>query len=126
MQDKILFEYTNLQVRTVSKDSFNQMLLLLFFRNFDHTSRLFRDVYDLVLKCIIVSYELHKLKSLVFICYLSPDSSTSCLIGALVPYHSHLLLLLNHVAIVGNLCFVEALMVNNVYLISTLINKDFY
>ena len=35
---------------------------------------------------------------------------TSSLIRALLPYHSHLLLLLTHVVIVVNLCCVEGLM----------------
>ena len=42
--------------------------------------------------------------------YLSSVSSNSCLIRALVPYYSHLLLLLNHVVIVVKLCSVEGLM----------------
>ena len=41
---------------------------------------------------------------------LYSDWSTSYLIMALIPYHSHLLLLLNHVVIVVNLCCVEGLM----------------
>ena len=40
---------------------------------------------------------------------LYSDWSTSYLIRALVPYHSHLLLLLNHVVIVVKLCCVEGL-----------------
>ena len=67
-------------------------------------------------KCSIVSYELQKTlvslsthevcHLLTCIGYLYSDSSTSCLIRALVPYHSHLLLLLNHVVIVVKLCCV--------------------
>jgi len=45
----------------------------------------------------------------LFMDYLSSDSSTSCRIRALVPYYSHLLLLLNHVVIVVKRC-VEGLM----------------
>jgi len=41
---------------------------------------------------------------------LYSDWSTSYLIRALVHYHSHLLLLLNHVVIVVKLCCVEGLM----------------
>ena len=52
--------------------------------------------------------EVHYL--LTCIGYLSSDSSTSYLIRALVPYHSHLLLLLNHVVIIVKLCCVEGLM----------------
>ena len=40
---------------------------------------------------------------------LYSDCSTSYLIRALIPYHSHLLLLLNHVVIVVKLCCVEGL-----------------
>ena len=39
-----------------------------------------------------------------------PSFSTSYLIRALIPYHSHLLLLLNHVVIVVKLCCVEGIM----------------
>ena len=42
--------------------------------------------------------------------YLYSNSSTSCLIRALVSCYSHLLLLLNHVIIVVKLCCVEGLM----------------
>ena len=38
---------------------------------------------------------------------LYSDWFTSYLIKALIPYHSHLLLLLNHVVIVVKLCCVE-------------------
>jgi len=69
-----------------------------------HTSCLFYDLYDLVLMSLyvysIVSYELQHIWChlsthevyylLTFIGYLYSDSSTSCLIRALVPYHSHL------------------------------------
>ena len=41
---------------------------------------------------------------------LYSDLLTSYLIRALIPYHSHLLLLLNHVVIVVKLCCVEGLM----------------
>jgi len=41
---------------------------------------------------------------------LVSDWFTSYLIRALKPYHSHLLLLLNHVVIVVKLCCVEGLM----------------
>ena len=41
---------------------------------------------------------------------LYSDWFTSYLIRALVPYHIHLLLLLNHVVIVVKLCCVEGLM----------------
>ena len=41
---------------------------------------------------------------------LYSDWFTSCLIRALIPYHIHLLLLLNHVVIVVKLCCVEGLM----------------
>ena len=51
---------------------------------------------------------------------LYSDWSTSYLIRALLPYHGHLLLLLNHVVIVVNLCCVGGLMEIDVYLISTL------
>ena len=47
---------------------------------------------------------------LTFIGCLYSDSSISYLIRALVPYHSQLLLLLNHVVIVVNLCCIEGLM----------------
>ena len=58
--------------------------------------------------------------------YLYSDSSTSCLISALVPYHSHLLLLLTHVVIVVKPCCVEGLMKIDVHLISALVNKNRY
>ena len=41
---------------------------------------------------------------------LYSDWFTSYLIRALIPYHSHLLLLLNHVVIVVKLCCVDGLM----------------
>ena len=56
--------------------------------------------------------------------YLSSDSS-ACLIRA-VPYQSHLLLLLNHVGIVLNYVVLRALRKIDVYLISTLDNKNLY
>jgi len=58
--------------------------------------------------------------------YLYSDSSTSCLIRALVPYHSHLLLLLNHVVILLNYVVLRALWKIDVHLISTLVNKSLY
>ena len=45
-----------------------------------------------------------------FIGYLYSDWFTSYLIRALIPYHGHLLVLLNHVVIVVNICCVEGLM----------------
>ena len=54
------------------------------------------------------------------------DWFTSYLIRALIPYHGHLLLLLNHVVIVVNLCCVDGLMKVDVHLISTLVNKSLH
>jgi len=45
---------------------------------------------------------------------------------ALIPYHSHLLLLLNHVVNVVKLYCVEALWKIDVHVISTLVNKSLY
>ena len=57
---------------------------------------------------------------------LYADLFTSYIIRALIPYHSYLLLLLNHVVIVVNLCCVESLWKIDVHLISTLVNKSRY
>ena len=54
--------------------------------------------------------------------YLYSDWFTSYLMRALIPYHSHLLLLLNHVVIV----VLRALWKIDVHLISTLVNNSLY
>ena len=57
---------------------------------------------------------------------LYSDWSTSYLIRALIPYHSHLLLLLNHVLLLLNYVVLRALWKIDVHLISTLVNKSLY
>ena len=67
--------------------------------------------FGYLLKCVypchLSTHEVYYLLNCIG--YLYSDWSTSYLIRALVPHHSHLLLLLNHVVTVDKLCCVEGL-----------------
>ena len=93
------------------------VLLLLLVRLHDQSSS--SDEVGGLLQVLQAPWHVTTLVSFIYTWSLLPtklywslysDSSTPYLIRALIQYHSHLLLLLNHVVIVAKLCCVEGLM----------------